>query len=71
MGFGSEILFVSALGFLLLGPKRLPEILAYIARAKAQLERAKRGFTSQLETSLEARTKQPAMNSVTQTTENQ
>lgn len=71
MGFGTEILFVSALGFLLLGPKRIPEILGHIARAKAQLDHAKRSLTSQLETAFEARTNQAAMNSATQTSENQ
>ena len=48
MGFGSEILFVMALGLVVLGPKRLHTLLGQLARAKAQLEKAGRGFTSQL-----------------------
>lgn len=71
MGFGTEIFFLLALGFLLLGPKKLPEIFGHIARAKAQLEHAKKSFTSDLETALEADTNRSAMNSVTQTSKNQ
>ena len=44
MGFGAEILFMLALGLLLLGPKRLPTILGHVARAKAQLEKASRRY---------------------------
>ncbi len=49
MGFGAEILFMIVLGFLFLGPKRLPTILGHVARAKAQFERATRSLKSQLE----------------------
>ena len=48
MGFGTEILFVLVLGLLVLGPKRLHTMLGHLARAKAQLEEASRGFKSQL-----------------------
>lgn len=48
MGIGTEILFVLVLGLLVLGPKRLHTTLAHLARAKAQLEEASRGFKSQL-----------------------
>ena len=48
MGFGTEILFALVLGLLVLGPKRLHTILGHLARAKAQLEEASRGFKSQL-----------------------
>ena len=54
MGFGTEILFMLVLGFLLLGPKRLPAILGHVALAKAQLERATRSLTSELEAQLAA-----------------
>lgn len=54
MGFGTELLFVLVLGFLLLGPKKLPAILGHIARAKAQLKHATRDFTSQLDATLES-----------------
>jgi len=48
MGFGTEILFMIVLGFLLLGRKRLPTILGHVARAKAQFERATHSLKSQL-----------------------
>ena len=54
MGLGTEMLFVLGLGFLLLGPKRLPEVFAHVARAKARFENATRSFKSQLEAELEA-----------------
>lgn len=55
MGFGTEILFMIMLGFLLLGPKRLPTILGHVARVKAQLEKASRSLKSQLEAEFEAK----------------
>ena len=67
MGFGSEILFISALGFLLLGPKRLPAILAHIARAKAHLKDTTHAFTSQLDAALETNGRQQHNNSHTET----
>ena len=53
MGFGTEILFIVMLGFLFVGPKRLPTILGQIARAKAKLESAARTLESELEAGLE------------------
>lgn len=55
MGFGTEILFIVALGGLLLGPKRLHTVLGHVARAKAQLEKTTRSLKSHLEEELEAR----------------
>ena len=52
MAFGTELLLVSVLGFLLLGPKRLPATLWYIARAKAELHDVAQGFRSQLDAQL-------------------
>jgi Sec-independent protein translocase protein TatA len=48
------MLFMLVLGLLLLGPKRLPVILAHVARAKARFENVTRSFKSQLEAELEA-----------------
>jgi Sec-independent protein translocase protein TatA len=59
MGFGAEILFILALGLLVLGPKRLHIVLADVARAKARLEEASRGFKSQLTAELEADSHDP------------
>jgi Sec-independent protein translocase protein TatA len=53
VGFGTEILFMLVFGLLLLGPKRLPTILADVARAKAQFEKATYSFKSQLEAELD------------------
>ena len=53
MGFGTELLFIVMLGFLVIGPKRLPTILGQIARAKAQLENATRKLEAELEVELE------------------
>ena len=54
MGLATEIVFIVVLGVLLLGPKRLPAMLAHVARAKAQFEKATRRFKSELEAELEA-----------------
>ena len=44
MGFGVAMLFVLAFGHLVLGPKRLHIMLAYVERARAELENATRGY---------------------------
>lgn len=54
MGFGMELMFMLVLGLLILGPKRLHTMLAHVARAKAELENARRGFKSQLAAELDA-----------------
>jgi Sec-independent protein translocase protein TatA len=54
VGLGTEILFILALGLLILGPRRLHTLVAHVARAKAQFEEASRGLKSQLEAELDA-----------------
>ena len=54
MGFGTEILIVLLLGFLILGPKQMHAMLGHVARAKAELENATRGIKSQLAAGLDA-----------------
>jgi Sec-independent protein translocase protein TatA len=54
VGLGSEILFILMLGLLVLGPKQLHTLLGHVARARAQLEEASRGFKSQLAAELDA-----------------
>jgi Sec-independent protein translocase protein TatA len=49
VGCGTDILFILMLGLVVLGPKRLHAMLGHVARAKAELENATRGFKSQLE----------------------
>ena len=52
-GFGSEMLLFSALGFVVLGPKRMNTILQHIARAKAELDKTRREIKSQITTNLD------------------
>jgi Sec-independent protein translocase protein TatA len=54
VGLGAEILFILALGLLILGPKQLHTLLGQVARAKAQFEEATRGLKSQLAAELDA-----------------
>jgi Sec-independent protein translocase protein TatA len=54
VGFGTEILIVLLLGFLILGPKQMHAMLGHVARAKAELENATRGIKSQLGAELDA-----------------
>ena len=53
MGFGTEVLFMIALGLVVLGPKRMHAMLGHVARAKAELENAARGMKCQLAAELE------------------
>jgi Sec-independent protein translocase protein TatA len=45
---GTELLLGIALGFVVLGPKRMYAMLGHVVRAKAQIEKASRGLKSQL-----------------------
>jgi len=71
MGFGTEILFIVMLGFLFVGPKRLPTILGQIARAKTQLENATRNLGSKLEAELEPHVRTNTSPLIRKTTEGQ
>lgn len=62
MGFGTELLFVLVLGFLLLGPRKLPAILGRIARAKAQLTQATNTVAAELDAALELHSQRPETN---------
>jgi Sec-independent protein translocase protein TatA len=53
VGFGTAILFVLVLGWLVLGPQRLFTMLGSVARAKAQFAQATRGLKSQLSAELD------------------
>jgi Sec-independent protein translocase protein TatA len=48
MGFGGQLPLVVALGFLVLGPKRMHAILEQLARTKAEFEKDSRGIKSQI-----------------------
>jgi len=53
MGWSTEFPFLIALGFLVLGPKRMQAVLGQLARAKAEFDKASRGLKSQLTAELE------------------
>jgi Sec-independent protein translocase protein TatA len=53
VGSGTEILFIIMLGLVVLGPKRLHAMLGHVARARAELENARRGIKSQLAAELD------------------
>jgi Sec-independent protein translocase protein TatA len=48
MGFGMELPLLLALGFVVLGPKRMQATLRQVARAKVELDKAICGIKSQL-----------------------
>ena len=45
---GLELLLGAGLGFLLLGPKRMHELLGHLRRYKAPFDQAKHGIKAQL-----------------------
>jgi Sec-independent protein translocase protein TatA len=47
MSFGTELPLLLALGFVVLGPKRMQTMLGHVARAKTELHKASRGIKSQ------------------------
>jgi|HubBroStandDraft_6_1064221.scaffolds.fasta_scaffold390980_2 Sec-independent protein translocase protein TatA len=59
MGFGTEILMLVVVGFLVLGPKRMQEVVRAIASLKTKLEQTTREIKSQLAGELEGETDNP------------
>jgi hypothetical protein len=57
VGFGAELLLMLLLGFLLLGPRQMHDLLGHVARAKVLLDEAKRALKSQLTTDFEAQSR--------------
>jgi len=49
-GFGTEVLLFTALGYVILGPKRMQTLLGQIARVKAEFDRTRREIKSQITT---------------------
>jgi Sec-independent protein translocase protein TatA len=60
MSFGTDLLFVILLGFLVLGPKQMHAMLRHVARAKTEFDKATRSFKSQITAGLEAAPKSSA-----------
>jgi Sec-independent protein translocase protein TatA len=50
---GTELLLGIALGFMILGPKRMHAMLGPLGKAKAELDKASRSLKRQLSTELE------------------
>ena len=53
MGFGTGIMLLVLIGFLVLGPKRMQEVLMQVAKAKADFQRSTREIQSQLAAEIE------------------
>ena len=56
MGFSSVLMLMVVFGFLVLGPKRMHEMLRQIARMKAGLERSSRELQSRVAAEIEGET---------------
>jgi len=54
MSFGTELPLLLALGFVVLGPKRMQTLLGHVARAKAELHKASRRIKFQFPGEIEA-----------------
>lgn len=48
MAFGSELVMMAGLGFVVLGPKRMHSLLGQVAHIRSEIERASRGLRNQL-----------------------
>jgi Sec-independent protein translocase protein TatA len=56
MGLGTGLPLLVVLGFLVLGPKRMQELLKRAAKAKAELERSSREIKSHLAAEIDGKT---------------
>ena len=55
---GTELLLGVALGFVILGPRRMHTMLAQVMRAKTELDRVRRSIKSQLTAEFETADRQ-------------
>ena len=58
-GFGGELIFFVALGYVVLGPQRMHAILQKIARAKREFDNTREELVSQLSSSMPSESKEP------------
>ena len=56
-GFGTELLLFCGLGYVVLGPRRMQQVLVQMARMKAQFEKTRQEVESQLADKLDAEPK--------------
>jgi Sec-independent protein translocase protein TatA len=54
-GLGTGLPLFLALGFLVLGPKRMHAMLGHLAKAKTEFDKASRGLKSQIASGLEGK----------------
>jgi Sec-independent protein translocase protein TatA len=52
-GFGTELLLFCGLGYVVLGPKRMQNLIRHVARAKAEFEKTRQEIKSHLATALD------------------
>ncbi len=57
-GFGTELLLFCGLGYVVLGPRRMQQVLMQMARMKAQFEKTRQEIESQLTDKLDAEPKE-------------
>ncbi len=57
MGFGAELLFIILLGFVVLGPNGLQNVIGHVLRAKSEIDKVTRGLKSQLTSELDQKVK--------------
>jgi len=53
MMFGGELFFAAGLGFVILGPKRMHDLLGRVARARTELKRLQNDLAGQLRTEVQ------------------
>ncbi|HWS95924.1 MAG TPA: twin-arginine translocase TatA/TatE family subunit [Candidatus Methylomirabilis sp.] len=58
-GFGGELIFFVALGYVVLGPQRMHAILQKMARAKREFDKVRGEFDSQLSRAMPSETNEP------------
>jgi Sec-independent protein translocase protein TatA len=56
MGFGTEVLLLVVIGFLVLGPKRMQEVVRMVVSVKTKLEQTTREIKSQLAAEIDEET---------------
>jgi len=59
MGFGSGLLLLVFFGFLVLGPKRMQEVLLQLAKMKSEFERSSREVKARITAGMESEASRP------------
>lgn len=59
-GFVTEMMLFCGLGYVVLGPKRMQQVLLHVARAKAEWEKTRQALNAEIATTLECEPKEGA-----------